>query len=215
VEQLAREAQHLRHSAPGSLRGGSQYGGLQKIVVFLLMAVSLAGAIFLVVSEHNRRLLIDRLGAEWARLYQSEEARGVFELPAPPPRRVEPRVVFRTSGPVVEPDGTVYTATPDESGGETIEKAFIPPQKTPGFEAAFRLLAAESAAASKLINGELPGLRYKEWQPIQNKHPEYYVSLLAEQTSDQTEVQLIWSVNTESGRIAPLSQAARDLERTS
>ncbi len=210
---LTRQASVLRRNSKGTLRLRSEYGGFQKTIVLLFMLVSISGATVLLISESNRQLLISRLGIEWTRLYQSKESRGIFELPPPPPRRIEPQVIFRSVAPVAAPEGTVYTATPDESGGETIQKIFIPPQVTPGFEAAFRLLSSESVAASKLFKGELPNLRYKEWKPLQNKHPEYLIAMVAELITSQTELQYVWSVNTETSRIVPLSQDARDLER--
>ena len=213
--QLSGEATVLRRNSKGTLRLRSQYNGFQKTIVTLFMLVTLLGAGVLLLSETNRQRLISRLGIEVSRLYQSTESRGIFELPAPPPRRVEPRVIFRSAAPVAQPEGTVYTAVPDESGRETVRKIFIPPQVTPGFEAAFRLLSSESVAASKLFNGELPDLNYREWKPLQNKHPEYMIAMVAEQVSSQTEIQYVWSVNTETSRIVPLSQAARDLERNS
>jgi len=211
--QLAGEATVLRRNSKGSLRLRSQYNGFQKIMVSFFMLVTLLGAGVLLLSETNRHRMIHRLGNEVTRLYQSKESRGIFELPPPPPSRVEPQVIFRSAAPVAQPEGTVYTATADESGNETIEKIFIPPQVTPGFEAAFRLLSSESVAASKLFNGALPDLSYKEWKPLQNKHPEYMIAMVAEQVSSETEIQYVWSVNTETSRIVPLSQAARDLER--
>lgn len=214
--RLAYEAELMRRNAAARRRAHSAYGGLQKLLVMLVLVVSLSGATLLLLSAQSRQLLLTRLGQEWTRLYESDETKGIFELPPPPPRRVEPQVVLGSSpsAPIVDqPSGEVYTSGVDETGRESLEKKFIPPQVTPGFEAAFKLLTADSPAASKLFSGQLPGYQYKEWKPLQNKHPEYYVSLVAERTSDQIEVQFVWSVNTETSRITPLSQAARDLER--
>ena len=79
-------------------------------------------------------------------------------------------------------------------------------------QAAFQMLKEKSAVAQKLIEGDLQGdLDYQEWKMVRAREPEFWIDLVAQRSTDQGEVHLIWSVNTETGVVIPMSQAARDL----
>ncbi len=80
-------------------------------------------------------------------------------------------------------------------------------------QAAFQLLKDKSVVAQKLIEGELQeDLDYQEWKMVRAREPEFWIDLIAQRSSDQGELHLIWSVNAETGVVTPMSQAARDLD---
>ena len=80
-------------------------------------------------------------------------------------------------------------------------------------QAAFELLKDKSVAAQMLIEGELQeDLDYQEWKMVRAREPEFWIDLIAQRSSDQGELHLIWSVNAETGVVIPMSQAARDLD---
>ena len=66
--------------------------------------------------------------------------------------------------------------------------------------------------AQRLIEGELQeDLNYQEWKMVRAREPEFWIDLIAQRSSGQGEVHLVFSVNTETGVVIPMSQAARDL----
>ena len=78
---------------------------------------------------------------------------------------------------------------------------------------AFELLKDKSVVAQMLIEGELQeDLDYQEWKMVRAREPEFWIDLIAQRSSDQGELHLIWSVNAETGVVTPMSQAARDLD---
>jgi hypothetical protein len=78
---------------------------------------------------------------------------------------------------------------------------------------AFEMLRDKSVVAQRLIEGELQGdLNYQEWKMVRAREPEFWIDLIAQRSSDQGELHLIWSVNAETGVVTPMSQAARDLD---
>jgi len=78
---------------------------------------------------------------------------------------------------------------------------------------AFQMLKDKSMVAQKLIEGELQeDLDYQEWKIVRAREPEFWIDLIAQRSSDQGELHLIWSVNAETGVVIPMSQAARDLD---
>ena len=80
-------------------------------------------------------------------------------------------------------------------------------------QAAFELLKDKSVVAQMLIEGELQeDLDYQEWKMVRAREPEFWIDLIAQRSSDQGELHLIWSVNAETGVVTPMSQAARDLD---
>lgn len=212
-DRLKREAQALRKSLGPPLRS-RQYSALQKTLAFVLTLLAVGGSIYLLIDGESRRRLVVSLNDEWSRLYLSDQDRGVFKLPPPPPRQVQPRVVF-PSGPVALGDdggmtGTIYNA--GEGPGDKVEKTFVPPPRTAQAAAAFRLLKAESEVASKLVDGQAPGLQFKEWRSVRNQPPVFFIDVLAMRESDQKELHFVWSVDLQQNQVEPLSQAARDLE---
>ncbi len=79
-------------------------------------------------------------------------------------------------------------------------------------QAAFQMLKDKSMVAQRLIEGELQDdLNYQEWKMVRAREPEFWIDLIAQRSTDQGELHLIWSVNTETGVVTPMSQAARDL----
>ena len=99
-------------------------------------------------------------------------------------------------------------ASNPEVDGPTSEE--LPAQERS--QEAFEMLKDKSDVAQKLIEGELQeDLNYQEWKMVRAREPEFWIDLIAQRSSDQRELHLIWSVNTESGVVTPMSQAARDL----
>ena len=212
TSRLKEQARNLRRSLKTPLQRRDRYSMWQKLLVLALLLFSVGGSLFALLDGSARQKLIARVGEEWTGYFADRE-KDIFKLPPPPPRRVEPRVIYPSSAPVLggdSPAGTIYSA--GESPGDPVEKKFVPPPKTPEAGAAFNLLKAKSDIAGKLAAGELAGWTFKEWKPVQLKPPEYFIDLVAVRAADSAEVHLVWSVNVENERIAPLSQAARDLE---
>ena len=52
----------------------------------------------------------------------------------------------------------------------------------------------------------------KERNLVRARGPEFWIDLIAQQPSGQGEIHLVFSVNTETGVVIPMSQAARDLK---
>lgn len=78
---------------------------------------------------------------------------------------------------------------------------------------AFQMLKDKSRVAQKLIEGELQeDFVYQEWKMVRARGPEFWIDLIAQQPSGQGEIHLVFSVNTETGVVIPMSQAARDLD---
>ncbi|MDA2932832.1 hypothetical protein MYX82_00660 [Acidobacteria bacterium AH-259-D05] len=86
-------------------------------------------------------------------------------------------------------------------------------QEEERWQRAFQMLREKSVVANKLIEGEVVvDLSYHEWKTVRENAPEFWVDLIAYRSTDREELHLIWSVNTDTGVIIALSQAARDLE---
>ncbi len=210
---LRLQAENLRRSVEIPLRR-EEYSGLQKLAVLLLILVTLAGSIYVLLDGALRQRLLVKAGDSWAKYVGNGEQEGFFKIPPPPPRTVEPRVVYPAGSVTLgaaEPDGTIYKMEGD-SEDASVEKTYVPPPKTPESGAAYNILRAKSQIAGKLAAGELQAWKFKEWKPVQSKPPLYYVDVVAERVSDSTEVHFVWSVDVQSQKVAPLSQAARDLE---
>ncbi len=210
--RLRVQAESLRRSRELPLRR-EEYSLLQKIAVLLLIVLAVAGSLYIVVDGALRQRLIVQAGDGWAK-YVGDGQEGVFKIPPPPPRSVEPRVVYpagKVTLGTVEPDGTIYKSDAG-SEDETVEKTYVPPPKTAETGAAYNLLRAKSQVAGKLAAGELEAWKFKEWKPVQSKPPIYFVDVVAVRVADSSEVHFIWSVDLQNQTVAPLSQAARDLE---
>lgn len=212
--QLRLQAESLRKSQSLPLRN-EDYSALKKLVLLALIFVAVAGSAYLLIDGALRRNLIIRAADGWNKYVSNSSAEGVFKIPPPPPRQVDPRVVYPAGvatlgGGVETTGGTIYQS--GESPEDTVEKTYVPPPKTPESGTAYSLLRAKSAVAGKLAAGELEAWRFKEWKPVQSKPPVYYVDLVAVRVADSTEVHFVWSVDVQSQKVSPLSQAARDLE---
>ncbi len=79
-------------------------------------------------------------------------------------------------------------------------------------EAAYNLLKATSETVGELTKNNIPEFEFRDWRPVKDDPPEAWIDLVVTRGSDGELVHLIWSVNTETERMTPLSQAARDLE---
>ncbi len=214
--RLQEQARNLRRNPRTPLQRRDRYSALQKLLVLLLLIVTVGGSVYVLIDPSSRQRLIARAGEEWGGYLAGEREAGIFKLPPPPPRRVEPKVYTASevdSPPVVLSRGdfgTIYRA--GESPEDPVEKKYVPPPKTPESGAAYNLLRAKSEVAGKLAAGQLAGWTFKEWKPVQIKPPAYYIDILAVRASDSAELHLVWSVNLETQKVDPLSQAARDLE---
>lgn len=209
AEKLRRQAEALRQDRPPSPAGGVIYPAWKKFVILAVMGVTLAASAILALSDSLRRGLLARLGAEWTRVYLSDRQAGIHQLPAPPPRRVQTRVIG--AAPVIIQAGEEQGFVGEQPAVGESERPFVPPAKNPQFEAAFRLLQARSPAALALIAGEIEGREFAEWRPLQARPPAYYVDLVVN-NPDGGEDHYVWSVNLEEETVSAQSQLARDLE---
>ncbi len=129
--------------------------------------------------------------------------------PVDAPRREVPVVEQSTPEPGNRPvlQRTTPASNP-EVEGPTAEEI----QEAERSQEAFQMLKDKSVVAQKLIEGELQeDLAYQEWKMVRAREPEFWIDLIAQRSTDQGELHLIWSVNTETGVVTPMSQAARDL----
>ncbi len=184
-----------------------------------LMAVivgAIFGSVYLLVFESQRQALVT-LAARGLDLHKSSDEE-VFKLGAPPPKAVEPKV--RVQGPSIFSDegieGVLYADIEvedwEENGDTGEEEAeFIRPARTKGSEKAFEFLTLTSDVVQQLIDGEIEGYTFKEWNPVQNNPPKFLLDLIVVTAEDEGELHLIWEVNVERESVRPLSQAARDL----
>ncbi|MCY3777886.1 MAG: hypothetical protein OXH11_18070, partial [Candidatus Aminicenantes bacterium] len=131
------------------------------------------------------------------------------EKPKPlrPPRPGDRPVLVR------EPDGGTpptagETPTPErKSADEEAEK-----RQLEEAEKAYRDLLSGSKAAQRLVDGQVPGTRFAEWSIAGRRGSELLVDLVAEQFGGQP-VHFVWGVDTATGKVKALSQAARQLEQ--
>ena len=180
-------------------------------IFFVLLAV-----IYLLVFGQARRQLIASVGEQWARFYTVEQDE-ILRLPPPPPQAVKARTV--TQVPLVvgpereETTGVLFldeqpfgTSPPEE---EKQPVAVVPP-KTDANREAYTLLTEQSEDIRQLVSNSISEFEFEEWQPVKDNPPEFWIDLVVVRPSDGQKVHMIWSINGESGRIRPLSQAARD-----
>jgi len=220
-ELLKAQADELRQT--GYLRGEDSPKAparwVQGIYLGVLVLV-IASVLFLLVFRESRVRLLRSVGRAWTTLSSTEQQAEVFKLPPPPPKSVEPKVVlqgsptfvFRSGSPTAQPAGQPDAAEPGNEGGQQDEtKPPAPPEKTAGSSGAYQLLVKNSEVARKLTTNALPDLQFKEWKPVRNNPPEFWINVVASRGGQN--VEFVWSVNTESGTIRALSQNARDLER--
>ncbi len=129
--------------------------------------------------------------------------------PVDAPRREAPVVEQSTPEPGNRP---VLQRTTPASNPEVESPTSEEIQEAERSQEAFQMLKDKSVVAQKLIEGELQDdLNFQEWTTVRVREPEFWIDLIAQQSSGQGEVHLIWSVNTETGVVTPMSQAARDL----
>ncbi|MGH9341261.1 MAG: hypothetical protein ACRD1R_17100 [Acidobacteriota bacterium] len=223
-EELRRQAERLRVlTAEARTRPYSIDVPLWKKILLLILTVgTLAGAVYLLLAQEQRRELIAYLGGEWAGLYPRVDGDQVFELPPPPPKPVEPRVEyigspFAISAGSNQPPTILYSQTTPEAGsgaeaskGEDETSIEAPPEKTEAGIVAYNRLVQESPTVEKLVAGGYSEYQFQEWRPVKNDPPNFWIDFVA--THNGQDVHLIWSINLESGAVAPLSQAARDLK---
>lgn len=195
---------------------------LQAVYLAILVLV-IGSVIFLLASRGTRLWLLKGIAHGWSKVSSRQESAEVFKLPPPPPKTVEPKVVlqgsptavFRAGGSssqVAPPPSTETAET--ESQAETAQdesKPAPPPEKTTGAKAAYDLLVKNSEVARKLTANGFPDLQFKEWKPVKNSPPEFWINVIAARAGQN--VEFVWVVNTESGTVKALSQNARDLER--
>ncbi len=139
--------------------------------------------------------------------------------PQPVPKSSSPVDVPRREVPVVEQNTpepgnkpVLQRKTP-ASNPQTVSAASEAVQEQERSLAAFQMLKEKSTVAQSLIEGEFQDdLNYQEWKMVRAREPEFWIDLIAQQPSGQGEVHLVFSVNTETGEVIPMSQAARDLD---
>ncbi len=144
------------------------------------------------------------------RLKKEPTPQPVPPSPVDAPRR-EARVVEQsTPEPGNKP---VLQRTTPASNPEVESPTSEEVQEEERSQEAFEMLKEKSVVAQKLIEGELhEDLNYQEWKMVRAREPEFWIDLIAQRSSDQGELHLIWSVNAETGVVTPMSQAARDLD---
>lgn len=194
-----------------SLLGWKKYLYLSLVFGVLFLVV------FLLLADRSRRQLIASAGEGWSRLSGAEQNE-IFRLPPPPPQAVQTKVLIpggsaSTGGAEEEPVGVLFL---DETlpGPERRERTPAPLvlAKSPFNEAAYDLLTQTGEVAGELTENHISEFEFKGWRPVKDAAPEFWIDLVVMRRSDGEEVHLIWSVNTETGQVTPLSQAARDLE---
>ena len=127
--------------------------------------------------------------------------------PARPPRPDGRPVLVR------EPDGgkPAAAAAPRAPEPKTSEEAAEEKRQLEEAEKAYRDLVSGSKAAQRLVEGQVPSLRFTEWSIAGRRGSELLVDLIAEQFGGNP-VHFVWGVDTATGMVRALSQAARDLE---
>jgi len=221
LEVLRQQADELRQS--GFVRSETVPGGPARwmhVVYLCILVLVVAGALFLLISDQSRVRVLRGAGEVLARLASTDQDPDVFKLPPPPPKAVEPKIfyegtptfVFRAGGGAEQAGGD--TGAPEGIPGtapEADSPTPSPPEKTEGAKAAYDVLVQNSEVARKLSTNAIPDLEFKEWRPVRNNPPEFWINMVASRGGQNLE--FVWSVDTESGTIRALSQNARDLER--
>ena len=123
------------------------------------------------------------------------------EAPAADPEERAP-----ADKPVLQREATNLVEEPEEPASQEV-------QEDEGSAQAFEILKAKSVIARQLIEGGgVPNLSYQEWKTVRRNPPEFWIDVVAQRMTDGGKLHLIWSVNSETGVVRALSQAARDLE---
>ena len=211
VRQLAQAAPPVFRERPLS--------GWKQIVYPVLVFGVLFFVVFLLIFDRSRLQLIASIGEGWSSTY-GDRKNEIFRLPPPPPKAVQTQAVILTGripvGGAEEEEGVLFLdrkppALGKEKGGEAPSRAVIL-AKNSFNEAAYTLLRATSETAGELTKNNIPEFEFQDWRPVKDDPPEAWIDLVVTRRSDGELVHLIWSVNTETERMTPLSQAARDLQ---
>jgi len=220
-EVLRQQVAEIRQTAYARTEEPPKAGFRWLQAVYLAILVLVIGSvIFLLASRGTRLWLLKGIAHGWSKVSSRQESAEVFKLPPPPPKTVEPKVVLQGSPTAVFRAGGSSSKAPStetaetESQAETAQdesKPAPPPEKTTGAKAAYDLLVKNSEVARKLTANGFPDLQFKEWKPVKNSPPEFWINVIAARAGQN--VEFVWVVNTESGTVKALSQNARDLER--
>ncbi len=188
----------------------------KKVLYPVLVFGVLFFVVFLLIFDRSRKQLISSVGEGWSSVRQTE----ILRLPPPPPKAVQTRTVIPTGrvtigGAGEEEGGVLFLDRKPPALGKEEEEA--PTQavilaKNSFNEGAYDLLRATSEIAGELIGNKISEFEFQDWRPVKDDPPESWIDLVVKRQSDGELVHLIWSVNTETKRMAPLSQAARDVE---
>jgi hypothetical protein len=191
----------------------------KQVVYPLLVFGVLFLVVFLLIFERSRQQLITSMGEGFNSAY-ADRQREILRLPPPPPEAIQTRTVMpagRVSigGADEEPGGVLFLDKQPPGLGREKEEA--PTQavilaKNPFNEAAYNLLKATSETAAELIGNNIAEFEFQDWRPVKDDPPEAWIDLVVTRRADGELLHLIWSVNTETERTSPLSQAARDLQ---
>ena len=208
----------LASAAPPVFRERPLPGWKQVVYPVLVFGV-LFFVVFLLIFDRSRLQLIASMGEGWNSTY-GDRKNEVFRLPPPPPKAVTTRVVLPGGRIFVgeaegETEGVLFLdKTPPVLGKEKGEEApaAIILAKNSFNKAAYNLLKATSETVSELTKNNIAEFNFQDWRPVKDDPPEAWIDLVVTRGSDGELVHLIWSVNTETERMTPLSQAARDLE---
>lgn len=119
---------------------------------------------------------------------------------------------------VREPDGAkpvtagTHPAPDPKAAEKEAERKEAEKRQLEEAEKAYRNLLSGSRAAQRLVDDQVPSMRFAEWSIAGRRRSELLVDLVAEQFGGQP-VHFVWGVDTATGRVRALSQAARDLEQ--
>ena len=191
----------------------------KQVVYSLLVFGVLFGVVFLLIFDRSRQQMIASMGEGFSGAY-ADRQRDIQRLRPPPPKAVQTRTVMPTGrvsiGGADEEPGGVLFLDKQPPGLGTVEKK-APTQavilaKNSFNEAAYNLLNAKSETAAELAQNSIAEFEFQDWRPVKDDPPEAWIDLVVTRRADGELLHLIWSVNTETERTAPLSQAARDLE---
>jgi len=166
-----------------------------------------------------RTRLLERAGKSWQRVSGQGQQAEIFQLPAPPPKSVEPKIIYQgtpATGVISQRDRPPIVIQDSEGEEESPvgdqQKPPAPPEKTDASKSAYDVLLQKSPVAQKIAAGGFEGYKFKEWKPVRNAAPEFWVDLVATGPAGR-DTHFIWLINTESGTVEAKSQDARDAER--
>lgn len=217
LKDQAETFRHLIREKGGTFHQGRP-SAAKTLTAFLLVLTVVGAVVLLLVDSGERRRLLVLASGSWIESYQRRED-PIVRLPPPPPNQaraptVSPRVILPPVRVDEEPQGVLFLDIQPGGQAETAEDAEPPlVEKNPSNEAAYRLLMDQSEVAAKVVAGELAEYQFQSWTPVKDEPPVFWVDITVLSQSEGREVHLIWAIDVEAGRVDPLSQAARDLER--